>query len=70
MRSAGLDVRLQVHDSLGTVVPDDRESIEYAVKIMRETGEQVVIINNEPLIIPIDFKIGYSWGDLHDYKGD
>jgi DNA polymerase I-like protein with 3'-5' exonuclease and polymerase domains len=68
LRSAGFDVRLQVHDSIGIVVPDDRESISYAINVLRETGEQQVIINNEPLVIPVDFKVGSSWGELKDYK--
>src|SRR6185436_9364668 len=55
LRSAGYDVRLQVHDSIGIVVPDDRESMAYTIKILRQYGEQVVIINNEPLVIPVDF---------------
>lgn len=67
IRSMGLDVRLQIHDALGVVVPDDRASIDYAVKILREKGERTVVINNEPLIIPVDFKIGYNWGQVHDY---
>jgi hypothetical protein len=68
LRSSGFDVRLQVHDSIGVVVPDDRESIEFTIKALKNHGEQVVVINNEPLTIPVDFKIGYSWGDLKDYK--
>jgi len=69
IRRQGLDVQLQVHDSIGAVVPDDRESIDYAVKKMDELGSIPLLINNEILDIPRDFKIGDSWGTLKDYNG-
>lgn len=67
IKARGLDIRFQVHDSLGIVCPDDRESIEYAIKIMKREGEQPVVINGEELIIPVDFKVGYRWGELKDW---
>jgi hypothetical protein len=68
LRSCGLDQRLQVHDSVGVVVDDDPSVISYAVKLMRENATQPCVLHGDNLIIPVDFKIGYNWGDLKDYK--
>ena len=72
IRSQGLDVQLQVHDSIGISVPNDREVIQYTCQLVRKEAEYPLIIKGEPLIIPMDFKVGKSWAkeDLHDYSPD
>lgn len=69
LRSCGLNFKINAHDALGVVVPDDKESVDYAVKTMRQYSEVKLNILGDDLVIPMDFKVGYSWGDLHDYEG-
>ena len=43
--------------------------INWAATTWRAVGEVPIYITAEdPLIIPIDFKMGPSWGELKDYK--
>lgn len=66
IRSMGLDVQLDVHDSIG-VVCEDTEVVE-VVRLVKSTGEYPLVIGGEEVIIPLDFKIGDNWKDLHDYE--
>lgn len=68
IRSMGFDVRLQLHDNVNVIVPNDRETIEYAVKSIKRVAELPLVIEGETLVIPMDFKIGPTLGDLEDYK--
>lgn len=67
IRQRGLDVKLQVHDSLGVAVPDDPSTIEWVVQKIKELGEIPIEIAGDILIIPIDFKIGYNFGEVKSY---
>lgn len=67
IRRRGLDVQLQVHDSIGVSVPDDPAAIEYACSIIKTKGEYPLTIKGDTLTIPIDFKVGPNWGELHEY---
>ena len=66
IKSAGMDVQLQVHDSLGIVVEEDE--VEWHAKRVKQIMERPITILGEELIVPIDFKVGPSWGELHDYE--
>lgn len=68
IRSQGLDVQLQIHDAIGVSIEDDPSTIEFACRAIRRFGEHPISINNEELVIPMDFKVGPSWGDATDYK--
>ena len=65
----GMDIRLNVHDAGGISVPCANEVIKWAAQTWRKAGEVPIYITPEdPLVIPIDFKVGPSWGELKDYK--
>jgi hypothetical protein len=64
IRAMGYDVQLQVHDMIGMVVSDDIGLIRDTALLIKELGEQPMIIKGEALVIPMDFKIGPSWGEL------
>lgn len=64
--SLGLDIQLQVHDSIGVVTEEDK--VEQTALIIKDIMESPIMIRDEPLVIPVDFKYGPSWGDLHDLK--
>lgn len=66
IRSRGLDTRLQIHDALG--VSSREEEVDYVCSVLKKYGEQTIVVGGEPLMIPMDFKVGPSWGDAKDYK--
>ena len=68
IRRCGLDVRLQIHDAIGVSIPNNQESIEFACKTIKTCGEKTLVIKGEPLVIPLDFKVGRSWGEAKDYE--
>lgn len=68
LRNMGLDVQLQVHDSVGVVIDDDEHLIADAARHIRQLGQHTFLIKGEELVIPLDFKIGPSWGDQVKYK--
>ena len=68
IRARGLDARLQVHDAIGVSIPDDLDTIIYTAKLMKKHGEQSIVINNDELVIPVDFKIGKNWGEMEELK--
>jgi hypothetical protein len=68
IRARGLDTRLQIHDALGVSCPNDNASINFACSLLRHYGHQSIIVGGEPLTIPMDFKVGNSWGEAKDYK--
>lgn len=68
---SGMDIRLNVHDAGGISIPDDSDLIRWAAQTWKRIGEEPIMIEKDnPLIIPIDFKKGPTWGktDLKDYK--
>lgn len=60
----GVDVRLQLHDGLGMVVAP-HEAAAVARRI-RELAERPIPCGDVPLVIPVDFKWGPTWGDLEE----
>lgn len=67
---AGLDVVFQAHDSIVIRCNDDILSIKNTISIIDNINitKCVIDIEGEPLIIPLDFKIGPNFGELKDYK--
>jgi hypothetical protein len=63
----GLDCRLQVHDLVGVSCEDDPVAIRETATQMKKCGEIPMVINNEELIVPMDFKVGPSWGEMKKY---
>lgn len=63
----GYDVRFNSHDSVGVLVPDDRETIIHVTRTIKKIGEEPLIIHGEPCVIPMDFKIGYNQYDMTDF---
>lgn len=68
IRAGGLNVLLQIHDALGVSCPAAPETIDYTCSVLKHYMEQTIVIKGEPLTIPVDFKVGRSWGDAKDYQ--
>jgi hypothetical protein len=67
IRSMGLDVQLQVHDLGGIVLDDDPVLVKEIAIEAKRLAERPLIIKGETLIVPMDFKTGYSWGKTRKY---
>ena len=63
----GHNVQLQVHDMLAVSAPNDPTLIRNTAQAMREASRYPMMINDDPLVIPVDFKVGPSWGQLSKY---
>lgn len=70
IRGMGYDAQLQVHDSIGISLPNSPNLVRDAAKQIKKLAERPLLINNEELIIPFDFKIGENWGSLKTYHVD
>ena len=68
LASRGLDNRLNVHDSIGVSTPNDRDCIDFVCRTIKRLGEVELLIKDDVLVIPLDFKVGPNWGDAHDYE--
>lgn len=70
IRSCGLGVALQVHDALGLVVDNDPETIYWTAKKIKEMAEKPIPLpySRGELVIPVDFEMGPTWGDLKKVK--
>jgi hypothetical protein len=64
----GYDVRLNSHDSLAILVPDDPDTILHICRTIKRYGEEPLVINGEACVIPMDFKTGPNLYDLTKYK--
>lgn len=67
IKNMGMDVQLQVHDSVGVVIEDNKDVIMETALAIKKLAEHTFLIKGEELVIPIDFKVGGSWGDQHKY---
>src|SRR5215467_12694162 len=68
---SGFDIRLNVHDAGCISVPDDPKLVSWVAQIWKFHAETAIQISEkESVVIPVDFKIGPTWGneDLKDYK--
>lgn len=66
-----MDVRLNVHDAGGISVPNDNDLIAWTTTTWKTKAEERIMVDpNDPMVIPVDFKKGPTWGgdDLKDYK--
>ena len=68
VRAKGLDVQLQIHDAIGVVTEDDPATLAYTARTIKRIAEHPIVVGGEELVIPMDFQVGYSWGDLEPYK--
>jgi len=57
----------QVHDSIMTQVPEDTDDL-HIYKFFKHYFERPITINGHEVIIPIDIKVGKSWGTLQKLK--
>lgn len=67
-----LHPRLQIHDDILLIVPDQEDAIEGYIKIV---GEAMTKVRYDWQIVPIivEFKVGYDWADMEEItvvKGD
>jgi DNA polymerase I-like protein with 3'-5' exonuclease and polymerase domains/uracil-DNA glycosylase len=63
----GLQILLNSHDACIFQIPLGTR--EHFVPKIRECMEEELIINGRPLVIPVDFKFGPSWGGLKEVEG-
>jgi DNA polymerase family A len=80
----GWDVLLQLHDASGVSVgpvatewrdwlgvvgppPAEGDLEALALDIIRYS-QRPIMINNEPLVIPVDFKVGQDWGSAKSWR--
>lgn len=69
----GIDVRLNIHDAGGISVPDDPDILQWTARMWRDFAEETIEVidtkgKKAPMSIPVDFKVGPNWGELHDFK--
>jgi DNA polymerase I-like protein with 3'-5' exonuclease and polymerase domains len=58
-------LRLQIHDAVLLSTP--REEVDQTIQVIVEELGVPVLINGEPLVIPVEIKIGEkNWGDLKE----
>lgn len=69
IQQCGLDMALQLHDNVG--VRCEESEIDKTCQIIYEAGMIPMEIAGDTLVIPMDFKVGPSWGQTedYDYKG-
>lgn len=60
-------VAIQVHDSLLCEVVDTLDTLVESFNIMKELMEVPFMLNGEPMVVPIECKLGYSWA-AEEYK--
>lgn len=62
----GLDTALQIHDSIG--VRCEESEVDNVCDIIDKAGRIPMEIAGDTLVIPMDFKVGPSWGECHEYE--
>ncbi len=58
----GLDILLQVHDSLLVQVPT--ELLKEGIALVKECMTVPVLISGKEMVIPVDTKTGKNWGEM------
>lgn len=61
-----IEILLNVHDEV--VFQVDPKDVNRAIVEVRKIMEQTLLIKGRELTIPVDFKVGPSWGELEDVK--
>lgn len=59
-------LKAQVHDSMPAQYPKDKR--DYYVPRMLELMNNPVVVHGRALRVPIDAKIGHTWGSMEKYK--
>jgi uracil-DNA glycosylase family 4 len=59
------NITIQLHDAIYCMYPIEMR--EVVLGAMKECMTRSVIINNEEMVIEVDFKVGPSWGKQEDY---
>jgi len=62
------DFLLQVHDSILFQVDDDLETLQRVLPQIKELIEVPLTVNNITFSIPLNFEIGYNWGNMTEMK--
>ena len=62
------DFRLQVHDSLLVAEDNEVSAVERQARRVKELVEHEIDVQGVKLMIPLEFKIGYSWGKMEKVK--
>ena len=62
------DFLLQVHDSILFQVDDDLETLQHVLPQIKELIEVPLTVNNITFSIPLNFEIGYNWGNMTEMK--
>jgi len=62
------DVCIQLHDAI--YVAAEPEKVDRCVCLMREHMIREIPVNNETMIIDVDFKVGEYWGDMKELDID
>ena len=68
-KSHGIELLLQVHDSILCQCPDNPDSVTSAVSRLVRALTRPITINGRVLIIPTDVKIGHDWLHMKKYDG-
>ena len=64
----GLDVQMNVHDSVNVVCPNSKEAIDFTCRTILKNGLIPMEISGDTLTIPMDFKVGRDLGTAKDYE--
>jgi len=59
-----MDLLLQVHDEI--VVQCPTEKVSETVEVIRKAICVPIIIHNRPLVVPLEFKTGETWGSMEN----
>jgi DNA polymerase I-like protein with 3'-5' exonuclease and polymerase domains len=63
-----IEVLLNVHDEVISQVDDEPETIDAAIRAIRSSMEIPISVGGKQLVIPCEFKVGPSWGELKEVK--
>ena len=64
-------MKAQIHDSALQQllrIPSDKDSTHITTQDILTRMDNPVIIHSRTLSIPVDYKIGISWGSMVEYK--
>lgn len=63
-----IEILLNVHDEVICQVDDEPETIDAAIRAVRGSMEIPIDVGGRQLVIPCEFKVGPSWGELKEVK--
>jgi hypothetical protein len=68
IRACGYNVLLNIHDAIAVSVPNDKIVINEVIRVITKESAIPMEIGGNTLVIPMDFHVGPSWGEVKDYK--